>query len=221
MSLEEEKNVPKPSLLGMLTNPTEQFIRIKQQPIILTPMLIIIVLTIIGTWLSASNVVIPELQDVEINQEMAALIDTFTKIGATIGGVIMPLLTTLISTVIYFLVAKIAQSNVSFKQLFSMNTFILLITAIGLIVNGFIYMLIGGTADVSPTSLGYILNQNNVIYSSIELFSIWNLILSAIGLHKVANFSKGLAWGTVIAIFVVGILFLLAGDAVADMVPGN
>lgn len=219
--MEEEKNVPKPSLLGMLTNPTEQFIRIKQQPIILTPMLIIIVLTIIGTWLSASNVVIPELQDVEINQEMAALIDTFTKIGATIGGVIMPLLTTLISTVIYFLVAKIAQSNVSFKQLFSMNTFILLITAIGLIVNGFIYMLIGGTADVSPTSLGYILNQNNVIYSSIELFSIWNLILSAIGLHKVANFSKGLAWGTVIAIFVVGILFLLAGDAVADMVPGN
>lgn len=221
MSLEEEKNVPKPSLLGMLTNPTEQFIRIKQQPIILTPMLIIIVLTIIGTWLSASNVVIPELQDVEINQEMAALIDTFTKIGATIGGVIMPLLTTLISTVIYFLVAKIAQSNVSFKQLFSMNTFILLITAIGLIVNGFIYMLIDGTADVSPTSLGYILNQNNVIYSSIELFSIWNLILSAIGLHKVANFSKGLAWGTVIAIFVVGILFLLAGDAVTDMVPGN
>lgn len=221
MSLEEEKNVPKPSLLGMLTNPTEQFIRIKQRPIILTPMLIIIVLTIIGTWLSASNVVIPELQDVEINQEMAALIDTFTKIGATIGGVIMPLLTTLISTVIYFLVAKIAQSNVSFKQLFSMNTFILLITAIGLIVNGFIYMLIDGTADVSPTSLGYILNQNNVIYSSIELFSIWNLILSAIGLHKVANFSKGLAWGTVIAIFVVGILFLLAGDAVTDMVPGN
>lgn len=221
MSLEEEKNVPKPSLLGMLTNPTEQFIRIKQQPIILTPMLIIIVLTIIGTWLSASNVIIPELQDVEINQEMAALIDTFTKIGATIGGVIMPLLTTLISTVIYFLVAKIAQSNVSFKQLFSMNTFILLITAIGLIVNGFIYMLIDGTADVSPTSLGYILNQNNVIYSSIELFSIWNLILSAIGLHKVANFSKGLAWGTVIAIFVVGILFLLAGDAVTNMVPGN
>ncbi|WP_368654079.1 Yip1 family protein [Ornithinibacillus sp. 4-3] len=219
--MEEEKNVPKPSLLGMLTNPTEQFIRIKQQPIILMPMLIIIVLTIIGTWLSASNVVIPELQDVEIDQEMAALIDAFTKIGATIGGVIMPLLTTLISTVIYFLVAKIAQSSVSFKQLFSMNTFILLITAIGLIVNGFIYMLIDGTADVSPTSLGYILNQNNVIYNSIELFSIWNLILSAIGLHKVANFSKGLAWGTVIAIFLVGILFLLAGDAVTDMVPSN
>src|SRR5690625_5774453 len=56
----------KPKLLGMITRPTEQFIKLKQQPIIWVPLIIISLLMMLGTTITALNVDYandPELQE--------------------------------------------------------------------------------------------------------------------------------------------------------------
>ena len=56
------------------------------------------------------------------------------------------------------------------------------------------------------------------LLTSIEVFTIWGVILSAIGLQKVADFSKGLAWTIAIVFFAIGIIFTVIGVALSGMV---
>ena len=127
----------------------------------------------------------------------------------------------LIATVIYLIIAKIARSEVSFKQLFSMNTYIMMISALSMILNGIGVALLGGTAGTMYTSLGSLIGAEGTmgaLLTSIEVFAIWGMILQAIGLQKVANFSKGLAWTIVIVFFAIGIIFTMIGAAFSGMV---
>ena len=71
-----------------------------------------------------------------------------------------------------------------------------------------------------PTSLGSIIEAEGslgAVLGSIEIFAIWGLILVAIGLHKVAGFSKGLAWTVSIAFFVISIIFALIGAGIQPL----
>ncbi|MGM8364084.1 Yip1 family protein [Virgibacillus sp. W0181] len=221
--MSEETNVQKPSLFGIITNPTEQLERIKERPIIWVPLIIVTILFIIGTWLTTLGVdVTAGMEEVGgMDEESMAMVKTFAVIGSVIGGLFIPILTVLISSFIYWVVAKIAKSEVSFKQLFSMNTFILLISAIGLIINGVIMAMVGvdlDNPDVMFTSLGSLVDGNGVLaaaLNSIEVFAIWGIILTAIGLQKVANFSKGLAWTIVIVFFAIGMVFSMIGAALS------
>ncbi|HEX6593423.1 MAG TPA: YIP1 family protein, partial [Bacillota bacterium] len=120
-------------------------------------------------------------------------------------------------------IAKIAQANVTFKQLFSMNTYILIISALGVIVNHAIALIIGSDPDVFVTSLGSAIDAPGVVgvlLQSIELFSIWGLIVTVIGLQKVAHFSKGLAWGVQITRFIIVVIFAMIGAGIGQMVGG-
>jgi len=214
----EDTNVEKPSLVGMITNPTEQFERIRKQPLIWGAMGIIIILFIIGLWLSSLGIDFSEVITTEneliIEEEFEEFVKAFEKIGFFIGGIIGPILGVLVSSVIYLLVAKIVQSAVTFRQLFSMNTYIMIITVLGVIINGIFFAIFGGQFEDQFTSLGSLINLQGpvgIVFDNLEVFSIWNLILTAIGLEKVARFSKGLAWAVPITIFVIGILFAVMG----------
>ena len=63
-----------------------------------------------------------------LREELAA-VSMFTTITMIITGLFTPIFGVLIATVIYLIIAKIARSEVSFKQLFSMNTYIMMISA--------------------------------------------------------------------------------------------
>ena len=215
------KEVEKPSLFGMITIPTEQFRRIKERPKIWGPMAIIVVLFIIGSWLNMREMDL--FSGMEVDEELLKLSETFKVIGAIVGGVLGPLLGVLFSSAVYLLISKIVEKNVSFRQLFSMNTFISLITVIGLILNAGLSSLFGDLNGVFYTSLGGIVNASGglgVIFSSLEIFSIWKLILTAIGLQKVAGYSKGLAWTIPIVFVVAGLIFGLMGEGLTGIVEG-
>lgn len=211
----------KPSLFGMITSPTEQFTRIKKRPIIWGAMGILIVLFIIGVWLNALGVdVPPEVQELEIDEELAAGMQVFETMYTIIAGIFIPLFTVLIASFIHWLVAKVSQSTVSFKQLFSMNTYILIISAVGTILNGAFSALMGDGTGSMFTSLGSIIEVQGAmagLFNSLEVFSIWTVIVTAIGLHKVADFSKGLAWTISILFFVIGAIFAMIGTGAAGM----
>src|SRR5699024_11817282 len=55
------------------------------------------------------------------------------------------------------------------------------------------------------------------IWDSIEVFSIWGYIITAIGLQIVAGFSKKMAWSVVVVIFLLTIMIELMSSALAGI----
>ena len=149
----------KPSLLGMFTSPGEQFERIKQVPKIWVPLLIVSILYVVGMTLMAMSMDVSTLIGEEIPKEQVEIVLGFAKVTMVITGIITPIFAVLISSAIQLIITKIASSPATFKQLFSMNTYIMIIGAVGLILNAAIRYAIGGNPEISVTSLAGLLNQ--------------------------------------------------------------
>jgi hypothetical protein len=214
MELEKETNTKKenPSLLGMFTSPVVQFERIRQNPKIWVPLIIISILYVIGMIFMALSLDASTLIDQGIPENQVDLVLGITKVTVAVTGVITPILGVLISSAIHLAIARIANSTVTFKQLFSMNTYIMIIGATGLILNTAIRYAIGGNSEIYITSLAGLLNQEKAgVLGSIEVFGIWSLVMTSLGLHKTAHFSKGLSWAIAIIFFLIGIGFGLLG----------
>lgn len=206
--IEEEK----PSLIGIITSPTEQFKRIRERPVFWGALIIVVIMSMLGMVFTSLGVKLPNLED--LTEEEIMIGKVIGMIGVMILGIITTVVNTLFSTVLYLLIAKINRTNVTFKQLFSMNTYIMFITALGFIVNGIIIATLGNysESDTVFTSLGAFINIDGpagILLDHIEIFAIWALFLTAIGLQKVAQFSKSQAWIVVIAFFVVGLIFAM------------
>ncbi|MEH7013866.1 Yip1 family protein [Neobacillus niacini] len=203
----------KPSLLGMFTSPGEQFQRIKQTPKIWVPLLIVSVLYAVGMTLMALSMDASTLIGQGIPDDQVDLVLGITKVTVAVTGILTPIIGVLISSAIQLIITKIASSPVTFKQLFSMNTYIMVIGAAGVILNTAIRYAIGGNPEIYVTSLAGLLNQDKAgILGSFEVFTIWTTIVTAIGLHKTAQLSKGLAWTIAIIFFIIGIGFALIGS---------
>lgn len=214
MEMQTEMKKENPSLIGMFTNPSEQFARIKQNPKIWLPLTLICIMYAVGMGLMALSMDVTTLIDQGIPEDQAELFLGITRITVAVTGIVSPIIGILISSAIYLLIAKIAGSSVTFKQLFSLNTFIMFVGAIGLILNMAIRYGIGGNPEIYVTSLAGVLNLDKPgVLGSIEVFGIWTTILTALGLHKTAGFSKGLAWTVAIIFFLITIGFALIGTA--------
>ncbi|WHY79071.1 Yip1 family protein [Neobacillus sp. WH10] len=214
MELQKEVDLQKekPSLLGMFISPGLQFERIKGNPKFWVPLIIISILYVIGTTFMALSMNESIFIDQGVPEDQIDIALMFAKVTVAITGVLMPIFGVLISSAIQLAIARLASSTVSFKQLLSMNTFIMIIGAAGLILNNAIRYAIGGNIYIYITSLAGLLNQEKAgVLGSIEVFGIWSLVLTAIGLHKTAEFSKGLAWTIAILIFLIQIGFGLIG----------
>lgn len=208
-----EARMEKPSLFGMIGSPRKQFERIRENPTILVALIVVTILAIISTLFTLQGM------DVQLEEDLAGLgegemllFTIITQVTAVIVATIAPSIVILIGAAIYLLIAKIAKTDVSFKQLFSMLAFIAFITSLGALLNGLVSFFIGGgyNPEVPVTSLNVIVGADGIlglILSSIEVFSIWGIILTAIGLQVVAKFSKGLAWGIVIAFNLIALAF--------------
>jgi hypothetical protein len=214
MEVQKEVNLQNvnPKLLGMFTNPGVQFERIKQNPKIWIPLIVISILYVIGMTFMALSLDAAALIEQGVPEDQVELVLTITKVTVAITGIITPIFGVVISSAIQLAIAKIASSSVSFKQLLSMNTFIMIIGAAGLILNMGIRYAIGGNPEIYITSLAGLLNQEKAgVLGSIEVFGIWSVILTALGLHKTAQFSKGLAWTIAIIFFLISLGFGLIG----------
>lgn len=205
-----------PSIVGIVTNPVDQFEKIKQRPLIICAFVIVLGLTIVGTWLANSGANITgfegSIDDTQIGINRAIML---------IGSIFGLIFAIFIPSVLYLLIAKIIQSEVTFRQIVSMNTYIMVISGISMILNGLTIYLIGGNLDTLHTSLGSLVPSEGVMigfWSSIEIFTIWITILSAIGLQKVAGFSRLLAWVISIVFFMIGVLLMVGSTAINIMV---
>ncbi|MGG3804874.1 Yip1 family protein [Metabacillus fastidiosus] len=214
----------KPSLFGMVFSPNEQFERIRERPVIWIPFIIV---TLIG--LAAAVIGVLGIDSsAQVNQlglpaEEAAAMETSMKVGMIIGGLFLAPIVVLFSTVIYFAIAKIAKSEVTFKKMLSLNIFIYFIVGIGQIINTAIIVAINSDPKIMLTSLNSFVGAGGAlggILSSIEIFGIWTTVLSAFGLHKVAGLSKTASWTIAIVIFIIGLIIGAIGGAANEMIEG-
>jgi len=209
MEMEVVEKQTKPNLFAMIWSPGLQFERIRQSPKVWLPMLIVVILYAASAVIGALSLTAKDLTASGLPIEQAEMILGFTRTMAIVMGFISPIIIIFISAAIYFLITKIAKKEAKFIQLLSMSTFIFFIPAIGAIFNSLVWVLLGGSLEsgVSITSLAGVLNSDSPILASIELFSIWQLILIAMGLHKVGQLSKtaGIIVAAVFFIFSLGI----------------
>ena len=218
-----EKN-EKPSIFKVIWKPAEQFAKVRRNPVILVPMLILLAVYAIGTYMTASVVdyaVYFEEEGIKIGPEMEPILNVIASLLVMFVSLITLAIIILITAAVYLAISKIAKKDVTFKQLFSMSTHLAIIGAIGILLNGLIAFATGDESTMAMyTSLAFLMGSDNEVLMGIELFSIWGTLITPIALQKVAGYSKGLSWAVTIAFFILGLLFSYATmvmNTLADM----
>ncbi|HLR70193.1 MAG TPA: Yip1 family protein [Pseudogracilibacillus sp.] len=206
--MENDRQLESPSMFGMIMSPREQFEKIRQNPKVIVILITVTILAIISALLALESLdATLEAEMMGFSEDELLIFTIITQITTIVLATILPAIVILIAAAVYLLIAKIANTDVSFKQLFSMLAYIGFVTGLGGLLNGILtYFIAGSDPEVPITSLNSIIGMEGplgVLFSSIELFSIWGIILTAIGLQVVAKFSKGLAWGIIIGFNVI------------------
>ena len=192
----------KPSLLKMFWRPKEQFVKITSNPIMATPLIVVTVIYIMASMVKALFIRAEDLMLPGMTAQEADMVAATAKAFTAMSGFISPVFTILLTTIIYFIILKIARKNTTFKQLFSMNTYIFVVQAVGLLINSLLMMVIDSSSGSAITSLA-LFNRDWSILNAIELFTIWKFVLTAIGFHLVGQLSKSTSIILVIVLFII------------------
>src|SRR5699024_2670670 len=124
-NMNEEPVIEKPSIFGMIMNPVMQFKRIKSNPKILVAMIIVTLFTALRMFMMTQGIVYTPPTGMYVMDENELMImTTIANASVVIIAVFTPVFSVLVSSAICFVVARIAHRDVTFKQLFSMNSYI-------------------------------------------------------------------------------------------------
>ena len=192
----------KPSLLKMFWRPKEQFVKITSNSIMATPLIVVTVIYIMASMVKALFIRAEDLMLPGMTAQEADMVAATAKAFTAMSGFISPVFTILLTTIIYFIILKIARKNTTFKQLFSMNTYIFVVQAVGLLINSLLMMVIDSSSGSAITSLA-LFNRNWSMLHALELFTIWKFVLTAIGFHLVGQLSKSTSIILVIVLFIL------------------
>ncbi len=203
-------NGGKPSLLGLLFSPQEHFQRLKENPAFVWPLFWVILLyASYGAAMSYFSLETPE------GRQSLAMMGSNAKWFVPLTGGIMMLFT--VPIILLFLAGfhrllmMLFQGEATFRQLFSLNTHLYITPVIAGLIH-VVYLLIVGAGqnyEVFPTSLAAIFPAEGALLaflSAIEVFAIWKLILSAMGLRVLGNISSGKAWAIALIPFILSLL---------------
>ncbi|KAA6453042.1 Yip1 family protein [Bacillus swezeyi] len=208
--LEMEKG-KKPSLLGMITRPGEQFERMREKPVFWLPLFVVLILSVTGAYLLNAKIdLTSELKDVPDAEVFASAM----KGAGVIGGIIGSVIAILISALIYWLIVKIGKGETDYVHMFSLAVFTYFIAAAGQLINGLVIYYSNIDPEVVVTSLSSVITAEQplkAVLGVFDLFTVWSLALVAIGLQKVGGISKKAAWTAVIILFIISLLLAFAG----------
>ena len=142
----------------------------------------------------------------------AEMVAANLKAFTAMSGFISPVFSITAVTILYFLILKAAGKKVPFKQVFSMNIYVFIIGAAGLIVNSMLWIMMNDSqTGLMVTSLGGLLKSEFTPLHFIEIFRIWSLIVTAIGFQAIGQLSKRVSVILVIILFVLQVSFSFVG----------
>lgn len=206
----QELQTKKPSLIGMITNPVEQFTRMKEKPTFIAALIIVTIamsiMTAMITYFTMKST--PDFTGTSAEGQSAMLV--FGVVGTAIVGLFVTPIIFLITSGFYKLCFMVMGNDTSFKHIFAMVVNVAVISVLGLVVNGILAAIIGGEVT-SYTSLGSLMDQGTFLggfLSSFEFFNIWRLIVLGIGFYVVGGLSKN---KIIVLLSIVFILSALLG----------
>ncbi|MEH7461905.1 Yip1 family protein [Bacillus thuringiensis] len=215
----QEVGGEKPSLLGMITSPSLQFERMKNNNVIWGAFWLLAILTgivyLINTYAYAQS---PE--GIKANAELGLDVPLAWQLGSGfLTGAIGFIISAFITAVVYKIVMMFMNNDTSYKKLLAISVYGSIIITIGLFINSLLAVAVGGTGQEMYTGLGPIFTSSNGILhgimKSFEIFTIWGLVISALGLHVTAGLSRKQATVVVVVFFILSLAF----GALGGMIP--
>ncbi|QKG85638.1 YIP1 family protein [Kroppenstedtia pulmonis] len=215
-----------PSVLGILFSPGEEFERIREKPRFGVALVTILVLSIVcQVFVGIALVENPAYQE-QYALEEAGMSSEIVVVGVVIAMMIAGLflipITLLLRSLFHWLFILLFRGEATFKQVFSLNTHLFILPVLSL----FVYMIFlwatgggGAEPELYPTSLAAFVPGEGFVgglLSGIEIFAIWELILTAGGLAVIGGLSKGKGWTIALIIFVATLLITSGFEAVLD-----
>ncbi|SDX11372.1 Yip1 domain-containing protein [Marininema mesophilum] len=206
----------KPSLLGMMTSPTLQFQRIAERPDFWSAFLTILGLTALTTAVMLTPASPP------------GFVITMSVLGVLLGAPI----SLLISALLQWIFLRVLSGKATYRQVFSLNVYTSVISLLGLILQAIIVVATGANIQelqnsVTPTSLAAFISSDSLmvkaLLGNIEIFAIWHLILTALGLSIIGKVSTAKGWTVALTLFILGVALATGlgavGDTFKDFVP--
>ncbi|WP_071460905.1 YIP1 family protein [Bacillus massilinigeriensis] len=184
-----------PSIVKTITSPLRQFSLIKKSPKILKPLIGIIILQLFVFSFLGFLSVDPEIlssvkSSLEISEKRIKMV---VAIFTTLGGVLNSLFSLLIMSIAIKIGMIFVQSDINFKQIFSLLVHVSIIPMIGIFINIIMNLLIETDAFTTFTNLGIFFPEDTSLYkvfSSIDIFFIAQIILIGMGLFIIGGISK-------------------------------
>jgi len=223
-------------LTGIFASPSEVFENLVKSKISLTdwliPMLILILISIVSTFLKFGNEQIRDSliqfqekrfeqlieegkmteEQAEIARERLEQVGASQKIFSTIGILIGVPISFLIVSLVYFLLGKFfLGGNVEFMTVFSIYSLSSLITSVEVIVSTILAFITGSFfANVSPTIfMEPSTSKVYILASKFNFFTFWQLAVFAIGLAKAFDKKYIQSFGLVFGVWVVWVVLSL------------
>lgn len=211
----QDVGVKKPSLFGMITSPGLQFERMKTSKKVWGVFFLVALLQGMLGGLSAYVIhTSPEMLKMkkelgELAGQSSLTSEIISGIGSSFAGA---MISTLFIAAIYKIFMMFFGNDTPYKTLLNIVVYTNIVLIIGGLINT-ILSLIFGSGVTQYTSLGLLFTEGTFAYgigNTIEIFSVWNLVLIWLGLHITAGLSKVKASIPIIILFIIKAFFLAA-----------
>ncbi|ENQ3107012.1 YIP1 family protein [Bacillus cereus] len=200
----------KPSLFGMITSPSLQFERMRTNAPVWGAFFLLVLLGGLGFmaigYASLKNPIMVEA----LKEDPTGTAKYFIMGGAFVTGLFMTAIMFFIGAALYKVIMMFMGNDTSYKKLLSITVYSGIISCIGLLVNAVLAIVLGTDGTVRYTSLGPLFEKGTTAFgigNSIEIFAIWGLFVTWLGLHITAGLSKKQATILVVIFFLISLAF--------------
>lgn len=220
-----EYNYPKMNLIqriiGVIFSPGKVMQELEQKPRILFALLltifspIIMIFSILPMYTEYSRLILETTyanMNVEMPPEQMDMALNISKYSAPIGAAFGTVAMWFMGALILWIIIKIFKGEGRYKQILSITGYASVISVLGYIATIVMTQLTGTFSDVSYTSIASLLPnmKGNFLYGAakaLDVFSIWQYVVIAIGTATVSKLSKKKAYIIVACIFAVIVIY--------------
>ncbi|HDX9692751.1 MULTISPECIES: Yip1 family protein [Bacillus] len=203
----QDVGAKKPSLLGMITSPGEQFERMKTSNAVWGAFwLLVLIAGLVGGFAAYVYSLTPEA--IELNKELGVTVSAAMTYGMGFGIIAISMaFVFLLSAVVYKVLMVFISNDTSYKKLLAITVYSSVISLLGLLINTILAYILGGSGQEMYTGLEPIFTSSSGvvkgIVSKFEVFTIWGYAVTWLGLQITAGLTKKQATIITIVFFVL------------------
>jgi Yip1 domain len=220
------------TLTGVFFEPSRTFEALRARPRFLVAALILFIMTCIVTAVMYMRVDMGQfIRDRIEKSPNAAQIseqqkETQVKLGKTVGMVLIPLsvpIAIALGSALYMLLVMAFGGSISYLKSVSVWTYSWLPPAVLGTLIALLVLFLKSPDSIVPENLiatnpAALLGEESskvlvAFLRQLDLLRFYGLFLAALGLRKVAKISSGQAWGVVLTLWILGLLFAVGSAA--------